>query len=282
MRIHTRFEELFGADPVPTESQAFQLLLKRPLDADVDYVAVPWSVVINRNLLGRSSPLRVRNGFTVCQHIRFLELVQVFADMGIHTVFSPHVEFAGFNPQLLPFPHYAVHGALPAADKDIFYSFIGARTTRGALNVREAIFSIEHPSDAVVIARTTWHWAGELGWARVSKEQQASEALEYRTVLSRSRFALCPKGTGPGTIRFWEALQAGAIPVLLSDTMVLPTSFDWERCVLRIPEHQVVRLRGILEGISVSREQQMRDECLRAYDAFSGENFVGEVRRQFP
>lgn len=40
-------------------------------------------------------------------------------------------------------------------------------------------------------------------------------AEEYRSVLQRSSFTLCPVGTGDDNFRFWEAIEAGSIPIVV-------------------------------------------------------------------
>ncbi len=43
--------------------------------------------------------------------------------------------------------------------------------------------------------------------------QESQNAAEYRTILLRSSFTLCPVGTGDDNFRFWEAIEAGSIPI---------------------------------------------------------------------
>ena len=51
-----------------------------------------------------------------------------------------------------------------------------------------------------------------------------------------SRYSLCPSGAGPNSIRLWESLAVGAIPIILADTLELPEHEDWDKAVLRVPE----------------------------------------------
>ena len=46
-------------------------------------------------------------------------------------------------------------------------------------------------------------------------------------LLTTSVFALCPRGNGPSSIRFVEAIASGAIPVLIGDWT---TPFDEDLC----------------------------------------------------
>ena len=102
----------------------------------------------------------------------------------------------------------------------------------------------------------------------------------YKNTLSRSRFALCPSGTGPAIIRFLEALGSGAIPVVLSDNMVFPTikGVNWEECCIKIAEKDYNTLRDVLSNISAEEENTMREKCLEAYKLSSGDNYVRNIR----
>jgi len=92
--------------------------------------------------------------------------------------------------------------------------------------------------------------------------------------LSRSRFSLCPRGTGPSTIRFWESLGAGSIPVLIGSDMGLPDGYDWKKCVITISELDINKIHKILSSFTLEQESRMRESCLEAYSKFSGKNFI--------
>lgn len=114
-----------------------------------------------------------------------------------------------------------------------------------------------------------------------SKEKQAVEKKEYQDVLARSRFSLCPRGSGPSTVRFWESLQAGAIPILISDDMVLPEGVDWDRCIIRIPECGVTKIKEVIASVSLEIENELRGNCLKAYKEFAGGNFISPIKRVY-
>jgi hypothetical protein len=47
-----------------------------------------------------------------------------------------------------------------------------------------------------------------------------------------SYFALCPRGVGSTSYRFYEAMQLGVVPVLIADEDTRPfrKQIDWETC----------------------------------------------------
>ena len=40
--------------------------------------------------------------------------------------------------------------------------------------------------------------------------------------MNDSKYTLCPSGSGPNSIRLWEALAVGSLPIVLSDNLDLP------------------------------------------------------------
>lgn len=63
---------------------------------------------------------------------------------------------------------------------------------------------------------------GSQGWGDDSEELQvlwhptvATSESEYRDALLQSSFTLCPLGPAQDSYRFWEAIEAGSIPVVL-------------------------------------------------------------------
>ena len=272
LTVYEYFTNLYPTDPVTTEYSAYTLLKSGALsfDDDQNYVAIPWAVLINRKQLDKAAslPIKVDHGFTICQHILYEQMLPIAKKMGIDTVFTPHVckEYEGIR--VLPFPHYPINGADPNSEKNIWFSFIGVSFTH---SVRNKIFQLDGRSENIVLKKRN-HWLA----------MGASDRKEYRDVLARSRYSLCPRGTGASTIRFWESLQAGAIPVLLSDAMQLPEGFDWDNCIVRVKEEDVLKIPDILKAISSEQEGRMRQNCLDVYQAIcAGKNFVQTIRSYY-
>ena len=208
MQVSEFYNELYPQDPVPTEYSAYKALLNNPLEKNINYLAIPWVQLI-KNLDKYKEALakiKLNGGFTICQHFQYEKILPILKEIGIDTLFASNAEKEDLDIKVLPFPHYPITGADPKNEKDIWYSFIGSKTHK----VREKLFLMKHPENSVVIRRKGW-----LIW------QTAAEREEYKDVLARSRFSLCPRGHGASTIRFWESLQAGAIPVLIADDMKL-------------------------------------------------------------
>ena len=72
-------------------------------------------------------------------------------------------------------------------------------------------------------------------------DQLARLAAEYRDHLNQSRFIVCPRGDGLSSLRFFEALAWGRIPILIADQTQLPLEdvIPYDEFVVRIPEAEV-------------------------------------------
>jgi hypothetical protein len=101
--------------------------------------------------------------------------------------------------------------------------------------------------------------------------QQDDATREYNEVLSQSIFSLCPEGAGPNTLRFWESLAVGSVPVLFHNSLVLPPlgeSRKWE--------HGIVYYDGEIEGLTTFLDSFTLDE-LKKRSRLCME-FYGQIR----
>ena len=275
MPLKELFINQFNIDYVSTEHFAYCALKKKPLPFDIPYVAIPWAPFITYRRLDEIPDIKVPGGFTVCQHLHYKAILPVLRKMGVSVLFATHADqdthYKGVNYNditVVPFPHYAMNGAQPAKIKDIYYSFIGFISHP----VRKRIFSMRHLDNAYIKKRGNWHFYAN----------HSEFSNEYKDVLARSRFSLCIRGAGVSTIRFWESLQAGAIPVLIADGMLLPDFINWDECIIRVPEKDIEKIPGILASIPFEKEQTMRKKCISIYKKhFSKENFAATIYHFF-
>ena len=66
-----------------------------------------------------------------------------------------------------------------------------------------------------------------------------------------STFCLCPRGWSPWTLRAYQALMVGCIPVIIADEIEFPyeNSFDWRQVSIKIPEKRHLETIDILRSI---------------------------------
>jgi Exostosin family len=68
----------------------------------------------------------------------------------------------------------------------------------------------------------------------------------YCEILRDSKFALCPRGTGTGSIRLFEAMSLGICPVIIADAWLPPIGPEWNQISLRIAERDIGNIGQIL------------------------------------
>lgn len=258
--------------PPRTEEWAWQCCLESlPPDPFQEMVCFPWASLVDFQDRGRedlAGPLRrglldappraalVRA--TVCQHIRGLSLLPWFQRLGITDLFWSHaptgLPVAG-GVRIHPFPLHPAccdgpvpRPSRPLARRRYRYSFIGSYQEGLYLTpVRRWIFELPAGPHALVERRAQWHFEGPVYGAQVggrpqdaaTRRAEAEAAARYVAVLDDTVFSLCPSGSGPNSIRLWESLALGCIPVLLSDRLRLPgEASDWDGAVVRVAEER--------------------------------------------
>lgn len=270
------------------------------------YLGFPWATIIDkqRSKIPEITHKLIKeinienNNYTCCQHIHFKKCIPMWKKLNIKTVYASHKKLGEDNIdgiQILPCPLYALNIENNVFNKDfqdidvvkskrnVLYSFVGGYVPKIYLsNIRERIFNMKHPKDAIVKNTGKWHLQnivysdkqnskGELN----KPSDYNSKTKSYNEILLKSRYSLCPSGSGPNSIRFWEALGAGSIPVLLADTLELPKHDLWEKTIVRIPEKDVSKLNEILEGIKPEEEKHRREGCVKLYKIFR-DNYINE------
>lgn len=61
------------------------------------------------------------------------------------------------------------------------------------------------------------------------------DKIRYVKHLEAVTYVICPRGIENFSIRVYEALKYGRVPVIIDTEMVLPTEIDWDRLAIRIP-----------------------------------------------
>ncbi len=272
--------------PAKTEKAAFKSVLTEPNSflPDCTYFGFPWATLIdafqaksmNRwELVAALRQLRQKvpkqkRIITTCQHIYAAQYMELFAGTGITDIFWPHKtttdsELEGITTH--PFPLFPVqecpHNQLHNMNRKFLASFIGAYNPKAYLTeIRQAIFDLhDKEEDFLIIKRDTWHYDRavyneQLQGVNASLSQEAEEEkreYEYRDSLNNSWFCLCPSGSGPNSIRIFEALSYGSIPVILAkdlDLSYFPK--ELQETVLIFPDTR----EGLQTAIRTIREIQ--------------------------
>ncbi len=81
-------------------------------------------------------------------------------------------------------------------------------------------------------------------------------------LLANSTFCLVPRGRRLGSFRFLETLQAGCVPVILSNDWRLPfaETVDWSRAAVQADERLLLQTPEILRSIPPGRILTLRQQ----------------------
>lgn len=100
-----------------------------------------------------------------------------------------------------------------------------------------------------------------------SPHEQQHRRKRYLTTLADSLTVLCPRGEGTNSIRFFETLAAGRIPILVSDCCLLPyeDQIEYSSCCLKIAEPDIAAAGRILaDWIVVTGQDRLFAMCRQA------------------
>jgi hypothetical protein len=266
--------------PAKTELWAYEKCLeKESINVYEQCFCFPWAGLVDFikhnqpakakffiDALNLAPPKMAVKRITFCQHIYALDLLPFFKMLGITDLYWSHKiigqdEIEGIK--LHPYPLYPVmhykrnkpYKNKPLSERKYLYSFIGAYQPDLYLTpVRKWIFELPKRNDAVIIERSEWHFEQDvyrnqlLGLTEdeVKVKVRDQQEKEYIEVMEESVFCLCPSGSGPNSIRFWEAIKFGCVPVLLSSTLELTSFVENNTKLIKVNESR----DGLMEFIS--------------------------------
>lgn len=231
------------------------------VDTRRNYIDVFWTNIYCNAAHTRSSRINIQSEldqldcaklyFTVCQH----------DDGPVETLPQNTLIFsAGGNRtsgNIIPIPLICskINESPINESKTIFCSFVGSTTH----SIRNVLFNKWNQDQDFIMVTQNW----------VESIPQKNFTI-FKTLTSKSKFTLCPRGYGKSSFRLYEAMQLGSVPVYISDTHYLPWSeeIDWnEFCVLIKPE-QINDLKNILESYSDDKINTMIKTAQKLYSEY--------------
>lgn len=219
--LKTIFVESFDSvdDPVKTEKTIHIQLCANASNIKTDYVYVslPIAWIINKRGLHQAQKIITEvckshendKLFFVCQHIQTQNL-----DFHGKLVFTPHATILN---SFSPIPHYSCNYdtsfSRPWDKRKYEFSFMGDFGTHQS---RKYVCDIlkDHPS-TVFIDTKRWHFYSDSKIQKINKKN-------YIELLGNTKYSLCPRGTGPSTIRIWESIAMNSCPLIFSDYLKMP------------------------------------------------------------
>jgi hypothetical protein len=157
--------------------------------------------------------------------------------------------------------YYQIHPRPRDGARDLLASFVASRSAP----CRAPLFDLKH--DRVLVSEAK----GFVFYDPTSSDFERSR-FRFEESLVRSKFVLCPRGRGTSSIRMYEAMSAGCVPVIIADDWVPPHGIDLNRCTIRWPEG---RAKGLLDRLELLEPHW--DEMSAAAVATFDDNFGPEA-----
>jgi hypothetical protein len=203
----------------------------------------------------------------------------------------PVVGFCGYNP-LKPASHTKfkrVLGRVPGASRVAPYLGVRLANDHPFRTRAEALEAVSR-SRAVranFILRDAW-FNGAFEGGRLNRELMDESRREYVKNMFASDYVLCTRGSGNYSIRFYETLSSGRIPVFVNTDCVLPFEewIDWKQYCVWIEEHDISRIPDRVaefhESLSPAEFRDRQRACRRLWEEWlSPYGFFRNIRRHF-
>ncbi|MDQ6809298.1 MAG: glycosyltransferase family 47 protein, partial [Verrucomicrobiota bacterium] len=129
----------------------------------------------------------------------------------------------------------------PTSDLPYLFSFVGS--IQNAL-VRRAVARLQHPRYSFQETSADFE---KLLKGTVGAETRREYYRRYAETGRTSKFVLCPRGVSASSIRLFETMRIGRVPVILSDDWVEPPGPRWRDFAIRVRERDCAHVPRILE-----------------------------------
>jgi hypothetical protein len=147
----------------------------------------------------------------------------------------------------------------PSPDLPYLFSFMGA--ARNA-PVRRQLASVAHPRS---VFRDTTAEVDRVLNRTMDPIERLNYHRRYAELIRDSKFNLCPRGLSSSSIRVFETMAMGRVPVILSDSWIAPRGPAWQEFSIQVPERDYVRIPRLLEARE-AEAVQMGESARRAWE----------------
>jgi hypothetical protein len=300
--------------PAKTEEWAFNRAYALLPDwSEAVYLAFPWATLVDKlqthqeadDLLSALADLSdearaFKRVVTVCQHILVPQYGTLFANAGVTDLFWSHYRSdisaiaSAEHINLRPFPLFPVNSPGPKArnlQKRHLFSYVGAINNHWYLDNARTYIIEELAGDprGFIRKRANWHYADVVYGHQIMGTSPepldvltSPEAIEFAQSLAESVFSLCPSGSGVNSLRLWESIDCGAIPVVLSPLYSPPGNPAlWAEGTIKvgINREDVQGIPDMLRAISSdeSRLTRMRNAGAQLQMLYGRDCFVYDI-----
>jgi hypothetical protein len=221
---------------INSEFNTRYFLAKSPEDADLIIYVEPWYIKLREytyTLLSEELITKYPNRCFVidCADTSWELMPGVYTGLRRYQIDRNRFRSGGYLTEYNP-----VCDQVYAEKKDIepqlLFSFRGAASSP----VRQKIFAANFSSTEIAIQQI-YRWCDHSG----------DEKLLYAEELINSKFVLCPAGNCPTSIRLFETMKMGRVPVILADEWVPPDGPAWQDFSIQVSESRVKELPEIIK-----------------------------------
>ncbi len=267
---------------------------KRNYPDEVDSLLKPYMAGFKSLVQSNGYRLSVH---TVCQQIHWKRFLYHFHDLGVtdlhlsHSEKMSNLQSDNYRFRVHGWPLIAVNIENKCRSSGItigkhidqkcyFASFIGAHMSHYRSDVRLKLLDAakaDGNDDIIFELGNEWHFDPIVYKEQVSSQKLSKDEIElhdmstqrYNEVLSDSIFSLCPEGAGPNTLRIWESLAVGAIPVIISDGWAIPKKptikSDLRNCCIFVKYDDISDIFNKLRSFKRVTIKQMQRVCIEQY-----------------
>ena len=133
-------------------------------------------------------------------------------------------------------------------DKAYLFSFMGSSTSL----TRKRLLKLKFNRNDILIRCTNNYNDWKLDPNREFMQKT------YIDTIQSSKFVICPRGSGWGIIRIFEAMELGVAPVIISDKWLPPMGPDWNSFALFVKQSDIKNLVEIVESHATEYEERGR------------------------
>jgi hypothetical protein len=253
------------------------------------YIGYSWANHIDKKLTLDKSIIdfivSLKNKkITICQHVKWKKLLSLWKDMNIETIYLSHCcknkHKEDLNIQSWPLYASSVEGFSfenkIKKNKKYLASFIGCHRYDYRSKIRIDLNNYFHKNyynNIYFELYDHWFYDRNIYENKPISDTQTARIKQYNDIMSDSVFSLCPEGTGPNTIRIWESMALGSIPVIYSDDWEPPEiAIPWSEFSIFIPQKDYEHTITILNSVSKEKIERMQMNCVKAYNSFKNMN----------
>lgn len=129
----------------------------------------------------------------------------------------------------------------PAPDLPYLFSFMGS--VRNA-PIRKKLATLRH---ARSFFQDTTEDFDRILDGKLARQERLDYDRRYAELSKASKFVLCPRGQSAASIRLFETMRMGRVPVILSDDWIPPAGPRWDKFSIRVRESEYAGIPRLLE-----------------------------------